>query len=109
MSLGLATFVLPSAAAAVVFRAHGSVLMLLLGLAAALVCGKAARSVAGTEAERVRRHRQLWMHGFVLPETADREHAARCERLATIATHCAGFGLAGGLAFVCLLGALAAS
>src|SRR5207253_5410724 len=36
VSLGLATFVLPSAAAAVVFGAHGSVLMLLLGLAAAL-------------------------------------------------------------------------
>ena len=41
------------------------------------------------------------------PDAADREHAARCERLATVANHCAGFGLAGGLGFVCLLGALA--
>jgi hypothetical protein len=41
-------------------------------------------------------------------EVADREHA-RCERLATIATRCAGFSLAGGLGFVCLLAALAAA
>ena len=107
VTLGLGTFVLPAVAAAVVFRAHGPVLMLLLGLAAALVCGKAARTLAGTEAERVRRHRQLWMHGFVLAEVADREHAARCERLATIANHCAGFGLAGGVGVVFWLAALA--
>jgi hypothetical protein len=107
VSLGLGTFVLPALGAAIVFRAHGPALVLLVGLAAALVCGKISNTLAGTEAERVRRHRQLWMHGFVLPEVADREHAARCERLATIANHCAGFGLAGGLGLVCLLGALA--
>jgi hypothetical protein len=109
VTLGLATFVLPAVAAAVVFGTHGPVLVLLFGLGAALVCGKTARALAGTEAERVRRHRQLWMHGFVLPELADREHAARCERLATVANHFAGFGLAGGLGLVCLLGALAAA
>ena len=77
--------VVPAIAAAVVCGTHGPVLVLLFGLAATLVCGKVAWSLAGTEAERVRRHRQFWMHGFVLPDVADREHAARCERLAAVA------------------------
>lgn len=109
VGLGLATFVLPVLASAVVFRAHDSILLLVVALVIALVAGKAARRLAGTEAERVRRHRQLWSHGFVLPDLADREHVARCDRLATVAHHCAGVGLAGGLAVVCLLAAFGAS
>jgi curved DNA-binding protein CbpA len=109
VGLGLATFLLPAGAAAVVFRAHGSAMTLLFALAAALVCGKACRALADTEAERVRRHRQLWQNGYVLPDLGDREHVARCDRLATIATRCAGFGLAAGFGAVCLLGALAVS
>jgi hypothetical protein len=106
--LGLATFFLPALASAAVFRAHVSFVLLVVALVFALVAGKAARGLADTEAERVRRHRQLWSHGFVLPDLADRAHAERCYRLATMAHHCAGFGLAGGVGIVCLLGALAA-
>ena len=66
-------------------QAAYDVLGVVPAIAAAVVCGKVAWSLAGTEAERVRRHRQFWMHGFVLPDVADREHAARCERLAAVA------------------------
>jgi hypothetical protein len=109
VTLALGTFVLPVAAAAKVFRAQGSITLLLAGLVAALVCGKAARSVAAGEAERARRHRQLWSYKLVMPESAAVEHVARCAQMATLARHCAGFGLAGAVAVICALGALAAS
>jgi hypothetical protein len=108
-ALGLGTFALPALAATIVFQAHGNVVLLVGALVVALVLGKAARALAGTEAERVRRHRQLWSYGLVLPDPVDRELADRCDRLATIANRCVGFGLTGAVGMICLLGALHAS
>jgi curved DNA-binding protein CbpA len=108
IGLGIATFLLPALGGGLVFRTHGHVVVLLFALAAAIACGKGARAIAGTEEERIRRHRQLWMHRFVLPDASDREYADHCARLASTATHCAGFGLTAGVGVVCLLlGALA--
>jgi curved DNA-binding protein CbpA len=103
VALGLATFLVPAGAAFAV----GGPIPIVLALVAALVLAKAGSGLAGTENERVRRHRQLWAYGFVLPELDDRERVDRCGKLAVAAERCCTFGLAGSVVVVILLAVLA--
>ena len=100
--LGLGTFLVPATAAFAV----GGPVPVLLSLVGAIVLAKAGAQLADNENDRVRRHRQLWAYGFVLPDVRDRERVERCSRLAAAAHRCCSFGLAGSVGVVLLLAVL---